>query len=67
MNKLFIHNPLFRIISPLCSGILIYLLILLINNNVSQLKETFLGQELYVCIGLTYLIQEYSRLSLFFF
>ncbi|NAS30646.1 histidine kinase [Flavobacteriaceae bacterium R38] len=67
MNKLFIHHPLFRIISPLCSGVLIYLLILLINNNVSQLKETFFGQELYVCIGLAYLIQEYSRLSLFFF
>ncbi|NER13568.1 histidine kinase [Leptobacterium flavescens] len=67
MNKLFIHNPLFRILSPLCSGILVYLLILLINNNVGQLKEEFLGQELYVCIGLAYLIQEYSRLSLFFF
>jgi len=67
MNRLFIHHPLFRIISPLCSGVLIYLLILLINNNVNQLKESFLGQELYVCIGLAYLIQEYSRLSLLFF
>ncbi len=67
MNKLFIHHPLFRMISPLCSGTLIYMLILLINNNVSQLKDTFLGQELYVCIGLAYLIQEYSRVSLSFF
>lgn len=67
MNKLFIHNPIFRIISPLCSGALVYLLILLVNNNVGQLQEEFLGQELYVCIGLSYLIQEYSRISLFFF
>ncbi|WP_074409720.1 histidine kinase [Aquimarina megaterium] len=67
MNKLFIHHPIFRIISPLCSGALVYLLILLVNNNVTQLQEEFLGQELYVCIGLAYLIQEYSRISLFFF
>ncbi len=67
MNRLFIHNPLFRLISPLCSGTLVYLLILLINNNVGQLKEQFLGQELYVCIALAYIIQEYSKLSLVFF
>ncbi len=67
MNTLFIHHPIFRIISPLCSGMLVYLLILLVNNNVVQLHEEFLGQELYVCIGLAYLIQEYSRFSLFFF
>ncbi len=67
MNTLFIHHPIFRIISPLCSGMLVYLLILLINNNVAQLQEEFLGQELYVCIGLAYLIQEYSRISLLFF
>jgi hypothetical protein len=45
----------------------VYLLILLINNNIGQLQETFLGQELYVCIGLAYLIQEYARLSLLWF
>ncbi len=32
-----------------------------------QLQETFLGEELYVCIGLAYLIQEYSRLSLLWY
>jgi len=67
MNKLFIHNPIFRLISPLFSGILVYLLILLINNNVEQLQEAFLSQELYVCIGLAYIIQEYARISLFLF
>ncbi len=64
MKKLFIHHPLFRLLSPLFSGTLVYLLILLINNNIGQLEEAFLGQELYVCIGLAYLIQEYARLSL---
>lgn len=67
MKKLFIHHPLFRLLAPLFSGTLVYLLILLINNNVLQLQETFLGQELYVCIGLAYLIHEFSRFSLLFF
>ena len=67
MKKLFVHHPLFRLLSPLFSGTLVYLLILLINNNIVQLQETFLGQELYVCIGLAYLIQEFSLFSLLFF
>lgn len=67
MNKLFIHNPLFRLLSPIFSGTMSYLLILLINNNVGQLQEQFFGQELYVCIGLSYVIQEFSRLLLFVF
>ncbi|PCJ94800.1 MAG: histidine kinase [Flavobacteriaceae bacterium] len=67
MKKLFVHHPLFRLLSPLFSGTLVYLLILLINNNIGQLEAAFLGQELYVCIGLAYLIQEYARVSLVFF
>ncbi len=67
MKKLFVHHPLFRLLSPLFSGILVYLLLLLINNTIDQLQDTFLGQELYVCIGLAYIIQEFSRYSLLFF
>ncbi len=67
MKKLFIHNAMFRLLSPLFSGTLVYMLILLINNNIGQLQEAFLGQELYVCIGLAYLIQEYARFSLLVF
>lgn len=67
MKKLFVHHPLFRLLSPLFSGTLVYLLILLVNNNIGQLQEAFLGEELYVCIGLAYLIQGYSRLSLVLF
>ena len=67
MKRLFIHHPLFRLLSPLFSGIVVYLLILLINNNVAQLQEQFLGEELYVCIGLSFIIQEFSRLLLIVF
>ena len=63
MIKHFLHNPLFRLLSPLFSGILAYLLILLINNRVDALSEQFLGEELYVCIGLSYLVHEFSRLT----
>ncbi len=64
MKKLFIHQPLFRVFSPIFSGIIVYLLVLLINNNISQIQEQFLGEELYVFIGLNYCIQESIRIIL---
>ncbi len=67
MKKLFIHQPFFRILSPIFSGIVIYLLILLLNNTVDQLQEQFLGEELYFCIVLSYLVQELSRALLLIF
>ena len=67
MNKLFIHTPVFRFLSPIFSGIVGYLLILLINNNIGQLQEEFLSQELYVCIALSYIVHEFSRFLLWVF
>lgn len=67
MKKLFIHQPLFRLLSPLFSGIIIYLLILLLNNNTEQIQNEFFNEELYVCIVLSYIIQEFSRLLLLLF
>lgn len=64
MKKLFLHNPYFRLIGPVFSGILVYLLILLINNNVEQLESNFISQELFFCIFLAYIIQEGSRILL---
>ncbi|MFY0631274.1 MAG: histidine kinase [Flavobacteriaceae bacterium] len=61
MKKLFIHQPFFRLLSPIFSGVVVYLLILLLNNDVVQLQEEFLGEELYACIGLSYITQEFSR------
>lgn len=62
MKRYFIHNPLFRILAPAIYGVLIYLLILLINNNVAQVNELFISQEVYVCIGLSYVSFEFTRL-----
>ncbi|UII32435.1 histidine kinase [Fulvivirga ulvae] len=64
MKTLLIHNTLFRILTPPFYGISVYLLILLINNNVSQITEIFTGQEVYVCIGLSYLLFETLRLNI---
>ncbi len=64
MKKLFIHNPIFRICSAPVYGVLVYLLILLVNNNLSDLTKIFSNQELYVCIGLSYLSLESLRLSI---
>ena len=67
MNKLFIHTPIFRFLSPIFSGVVAYLLILLIHNNIVQIQEQFLGQELYVCITLSYIVHEFSRFLLWVF
>jgi hypothetical protein len=67
MTKLFLHNPIFRFLSPIFSGVVAYLLILLVNNNIEQLQEQFLGQELYVCITLAYVVHEFSRLLIWLF
>ena len=67
MNKLFIHTPVFRFLSPFFGGTVAYLLILLINNNIGQLQEEFLSQELYVCIALSFIVHEFSRFLLWLF
>jgi sensor histidine kinase YesM len=64
MKTSFINNPFFRLISPVVSGVLVYLLILLINNNVRQIDTLFSGQEVYVCIGLSLTALETSRLGI---
>lgn len=61
MKRYFIHNALFRIVAPPVYGIMIYLLILLINNNVTQINELFVSEEVYVCIVLTYVSFEVIR------
>ncbi len=61
MKKLFIHNFLFRLVGPLFIGTVIYLLILLINNSISQVEELFASLELYLSIFLVYVVLEASR------
>lgn len=61
MKKLFIHNTVFRICAPMLYGILVYLLILLVNNNLNVLLQIYSNKELYVCIALSYLSFESLR------
>lgn len=67
MKKLFVHQPLFRLLSPVFSGVIVYLLVLLLNNNIPQIQEDFFNNELYFCIALSYLVQEFSRILLLLF
>lgn len=60
----FIHTVLFRLLAPVVCGILIYLLILLINNDVTQVNVLFTSKEVYTCIGLTYLSFESIRITI---
>ncbi|MEM8887943.1 MAG: histidine kinase [Bacteroidota bacterium] len=66
MKKVFLHNALFRILSPCFSGAMAYVLILLLNNNVEQIFEQFLGIEVVLCILLAYAVQEISRFTILF-
>jgi sensor histidine kinase YesM len=62
MKKYFIHRAFFRLLAPPVYGVLIYLLILLLNNNVTQIRDLFISQEVYICIALTYIALESMRI-----
>jgi two-component system, LytTR family, sensor kinase len=64
MKRLFIHSPLFRIVCPLVYGVVVYLLVLLVFDSISQLTENFFSQEVLLCILLTYLLSESLRLMI---
>lgn len=64
MKRYFIHNPIFRIVAPPVYGVLVYLLVLLINNNVTSVKDLFVSEESYVCVGLSYVAFEFIRISI---
>lgn len=61
MKRYFIHNPFFRLIAPAVYGVLSYFLILLINNNVSQVNDFYSSEEVYSNIAMTYLSYESIR------
>jgi sensor histidine kinase YesM len=64
MKQYFIHNALFRIVAPPIYGVLVYMLILLINNDVIKVNELFVNEEVYVCIILSYIAFEFIRLMI---
>ena len=61
MKHYFFNNAIFRLVAPATYGLLIYLLILLINNDVTQVNDLFTTEEVYVCIFLSYLSFEVIR------
>jgi sensor histidine kinase YesM len=64
MKRLFIHSPLFRIVCPLVYGVVVYLLVLLVFDSISQLSVNFFSHEVLLCIILTYLLSESLRLMI---
>ncbi|MBL7863405.1 MAG: histidine kinase [Cyclobacteriaceae bacterium] len=64
MKRLFIHNPFFRILTPPVFGILVYLIILLINNNVEQITTLISNQEVYVSMLMSLVAFESMRITI---
>ena len=62
MSRIFINNVLFRILWPPIFGMVVYFLILLINNSLFVLRENIFTEEVYISIGLSYLVFEVNRI-----
>jgi sensor histidine kinase YesM len=64
MKKIFIHNPFFRIFAPPVFGVFVYLIILLVNNNVARIGTLVTNEEVYVSMMLSLISFESMRLTL---
>ena len=64
MRKNITDALLFRIFVPIPYGALVYLLLLMINNNLLIIGETFISAELFFCIALSFISLESNRLVL---
>ena len=62
MRSNILDQPLFRLVLPSFYGLMIYILILLINNNLQSLTEAIFTHELMLCVVLAYFISESVRL-----
>lgn len=67
MKKNLLNQPLFRLLVPSVYGLMMYFLILLINNSLGQLSDTVLTNELLLCIVLAYVVSEAVRLVIILF
>ena len=61
MRSNILDQPLFRLIVPSFYGLMIYILILLINNSLYSLTESIFTNELLLCVIMAYLISEPIR------
>ena len=64
MKKVFIHQPIFRIVAPFFVGIIAYLLVLLFFDSVIQIIDVFFSQEAILCIVLAYFQFEAMRVAI---
>jgi len=67
MKTNILDQPLFRLIVPSFYGLMMYILILLINNSLYSLTDTVFSSELMLCVVLAYLISEPIRLVITLF
>ncbi|WP_299272557.1 histidine kinase [uncultured Psychroserpens sp.] len=67
MKKTLLDHTAFRLLNPIFNGAVVYLLILLVNNNLEQLHYSFISNELFICIGLSYITQELLRVEIIVF
>lgn len=61
-DKLFIHNPLFRLLVPPVYGIMVYLFILTLFDSLYQITENFFSFEAVLIIIMTYVLMEGLRI-----
>ncbi|WP_298753943.1 histidine kinase [uncultured Psychroserpens sp.] len=67
MKKMLLDHPGFRLLNPIFNGTAVYLLILLVNNSLEQLHSSFISNELFICIGLSYITLELLRVEIIVF
>lgn len=64
MSQNLVNRALFRLFVPIPMGALVYLVLLMINDNLIQIESSFISQELFFCVALAYVILETNRLAL---
>ena len=63
MNKTwFYNNFVFRLVSPLILGVVVYMLVLLFFDSIEQFTSNFFGQEVAFVIILSFFFLELNRL-----
>lgn len=67
MNSQYIHDLRFRMIWPLVQGFLVYVLLLMVFDNVKDLLVNFVNAEMLLCMILSFLLNEAIRLWIWFF
>ncbi len=67
MNAQYIHDWKFRLLWPVIQGFLVYVLLLMVFDNVVELLGNFVNTEMYLCMILSFLLNEIIRLWIWLF